>query len=165
MAGSEISDRHADSALTYEPAAGQRICLRPNTEPILRNPTSWVERNFKKPIWFTHCRLTRASLYPHKLQKLKWCFRTAETHKRYDYNSSHVQPQSFAIEQWQSAVNQVQSSQRWVEPNQCSVPKHLKLSQGTTYPVEGLPRWTGPTHHRHLCCCAIKIQKCIKHLS
>jgi len=39
MAGSEIPDRPADSALTYEPVAGLRICLRPNTEPILRNPT------------------------------------------------------------------------------------------------------------------------------
>jgi len=42
MAGSEISDCHTDSALTYEPAAGQRICLRPNTEPILRNTTCWA---------------------------------------------------------------------------------------------------------------------------
>ena len=57
MAGSEIPDRHA------EPAAGQRICLRPNTEPILRNPTCWAQ--FKEPIWFTFCCLTRASLYPH----------------------------------------------------------------------------------------------------
>jgi len=31
---------------------------------------------------------------------------------------------SFATEQWQSAVNQVQNSQRWVEPNQRSVPNH-----------------------------------------
>jgi len=63
MAGSEISDRHTDSALSYEPAAGQRICLRPNTEP------TWqilpVERDFNDPLWFTHCWLTRASLYPH----------------------------------------------------------------------------------------------------
>ena len=58
----------------------------------------------------------------HTLQRLKRCFRTAETHKRYDYNSSHVLSQSFATEQWQSAVNQVQSSQRWVEPNQRSIP-------------------------------------------
>jgi len=42
MAGSEIPDRHADSALIYEPAAGQRICLRPNTKPILRNVTCWA---------------------------------------------------------------------------------------------------------------------------
>jgi len=33
MAGSEIA---------YESAAGQRICLQPNTEPILRNPTCWA---------------------------------------------------------------------------------------------------------------------------
>jgi len=39
----EIPDRHTDSASTYEPAAGQRICLRPNTEPILRNPTCWAQ--------------------------------------------------------------------------------------------------------------------------
>jgi len=58
----------------------------------------------------------------HTLQKLKRCFRTAETHKRYDNNSSHVRSQSFATEHWQSAVNQVQSSQRWVEPNQGSAP-------------------------------------------
>ena len=58
----------------------------------------------------------------HTLQKLKRWFRTAETHKRYDYDSSHVQTHSFVTEQWQSAVNQVQSSQRWVEPNQRSVP-------------------------------------------
>ena len=58
----------------------------------------------------------------HTLQKLKRCFRTAERHKRYDYNSSHVQSQSFGTEQWPSAANQVQSSQRWVEPNQRSVP-------------------------------------------
>jgi len=62
MAGSDIPDRHADSALTYEPAAGQRIYLLPNTELILRNPP--VQRNFKEPLWFTHCCLTRASLYP-----------------------------------------------------------------------------------------------------
>ena len=43
MAGSEIPDRHDDSALTYEPATGQRIDLRPNTEPILRNPTCWAQ--------------------------------------------------------------------------------------------------------------------------
>ena len=49
-------------------------------------------------------------------------FRTAETHKRYDYNSCHVQSHSFTTEQWQSAVNQVQSSQRGVETNQRSVP-------------------------------------------
>ena len=49
-------------------------------------------------------------------------FRTAETHKRYDYNSCHVQPHSFATEQWQSAVNQVQSSQSGVETNQRSAP-------------------------------------------
>jgi len=29
--------------MTYEPAAGQRICLRPITEPILRNPTCRVQ--------------------------------------------------------------------------------------------------------------------------
>jgi len=55
-------------------------------------------------------------------QKLKWCFRTVETRKRYDYNRSHVRSKSFATEQWQSAVSQVQSSQRWVELNQRSVP-------------------------------------------
>jgi len=38
-AGSEIPDRYTDSLLTYEPTAEQRICLRPNTEPILGNPT------------------------------------------------------------------------------------------------------------------------------
>ena len=54
---------------------------------------------------------------PHTLQRLKRCFRTAETHKRYDYNSSHVRSQSFATEQWQSALSQVQSAQRWVELN------------------------------------------------
>jgi len=43
MAVSEIPDCHADSALTYESAAGQRICLRPNTEPILRKPTCWAQ--------------------------------------------------------------------------------------------------------------------------
>jgi len=43
MTGSEIPDRHADSALSYEPAAGQRICLRPNTEPILRKTTCWAQ--------------------------------------------------------------------------------------------------------------------------
>jgi len=43
MAGSEIPDRQDDSALTYEPAAGQRICLLPNTESILRNPTCWEQ--------------------------------------------------------------------------------------------------------------------------
>jgi len=45
MAGSEIPDRHDDSALTYEPepAAGQRICLLPNTEPIMRNPACWEQ--------------------------------------------------------------------------------------------------------------------------
>ena len=58
----------------------------------------------------------------HTLQTLKWCFRTAETQKCYDYNCSHVRSQSFATGQWQSAVNQVQSSQRWVEPNQLNVP-------------------------------------------
>jgi len=50
----------------------------------------------------------------------------AETHKRYDCNSSHVLSQSFATEQWQFAIYQIQRSQRWVElkqhsvPNQCS---------------------------------------------
>ena len=63
MAGSEIPDGHADSALTHEPAAGQRICLQPNTEPILRNPTCLAQ--FKEPVWFTLCCLTRAGLYPH----------------------------------------------------------------------------------------------------
>jgi len=58
----------------------------------------------------------------HTLQKLKRCFRTAEAQMRYDYNCSHVQSQSFETEQWHSTVNQVQSSQRWVEPNQRSVP-------------------------------------------
>ena len=48
--------------------------------------------------------------------------RTAETHKRYHYNSSHVQSQSFATQQWGPAVNQVQSSQRSVKSNQRSVP-------------------------------------------
>jgi len=43
VAGSEISDRHADSALTFEPAAGQGICLWPNTEPILKNPNCWAQ--------------------------------------------------------------------------------------------------------------------------
>jgi len=43
MAGTEIPDRHDDSALTYEPSAGQQICLLPNTEPILRNPTCWEQ--------------------------------------------------------------------------------------------------------------------------
>jgi len=43
MTGSEIPDHHADSALTYEPAAEQRICLRPNTERILRIPTCWAQ--------------------------------------------------------------------------------------------------------------------------
>jgi len=43
MAGSEIPRLHADSALTYEPATGQRICLQPNTEAILRNPTCWAQ--------------------------------------------------------------------------------------------------------------------------
>jgi len=49
-------------------------------------------------------------------------FRTAETHKRHDYNSCHVQSHSFATEQWQSAVNQVQSPQRGVRTNHRSVP-------------------------------------------
>ena len=38
MVGSEIPDRHANSALTNKPTAGERICLWPNTESILRNP-------------------------------------------------------------------------------------------------------------------------------
>ena len=58
----------------------------------------------------------------HTLQRLKRFLRTTETHKRYHYNSSHVRSQSFATEQWQSAVICVESSQRWVEPNQRSVP-------------------------------------------
>jgi len=49
MAGSELPDRHDDFALTYEPAAGQRICLRPNTEPILRNPTNFKEATLRNP--------------------------------------------------------------------------------------------------------------------
>jgi len=48
MADSEIADSHTDSALTYEPAAGQRVCLWPNTEPILRNPTCWILRNLTR---------------------------------------------------------------------------------------------------------------------
>jgi len=46
---------------------------------------------------------------------------TAETHNRYDYSSSHVRSQSFATQQWQPADVLVQSSQRWVKPNQRSV--------------------------------------------
>jgi len=33
--------------------------------------------------------------------------RTAETHKRYDYNSLHVRSQSSATQQWQPTLNQV----------------------------------------------------------
>jgi len=80
-----------------------------------------VESNFKESLWLTHCCLVRTSLYPH-ITETKTMFRTAETHKRYDYNSCHVQSHSFTTEQWQSAVNQVQSSQRGVETNQRSVP-------------------------------------------
>ena len=97
MAGSEIPDRHTDSALSYEPAAGQRICT-------------------------------------HTLQRLKRCFRTAETHKRYDYNSSRARSQSFATEQWQTAVNQVQSSQRWVESNQGCVPNQYSNNRSFSRP-------------------------------
>jgi len=43
MGWSEVPDHHADSALTYEPAAGQWICLRQNTEQILRNPSCWAQ--------------------------------------------------------------------------------------------------------------------------
>ena len=75
-----------------------------------------AESNFKESLWFTHCCLARTSLYPH-ITETKTMFRTAETHKRYDYNSCHVQSHS-----WQSAVNQVQSSQRGVETKQRSVP-------------------------------------------
>ena len=71
----------------------------------------------------------------HTLQKLKRYFRTAETHKRYDYSGSHVRSQSFSTEKWQSAVYQVQSLQRWVEPNQCSVPNqcsNIRSFSGTS---------------------------------
>ena len=105
-----------------------------------------VERNFKKPLWFTHCCLTRASLYPH-ITETKRYFRTAETHKRYDYNSLHVQSQSFATEQWQSAANQVQSLQRWVEPNQRSVPNqcsNIRSFSGTSLPAQA--KFDRPRH-------------------
>ena len=59
----------------------------------------------------------------------------AETHKRYNYNSSNVRSQSFTTEQQLSAVDQVQSSQRWVEPNQSRVPNqcsNIRSLSGTS---------------------------------
>jgi len=63
-AGSEIPDRHPDCTLAYEPAAGQRICLRPNTEPILAQ----LKGN---PFGSHNCCLTHASLYPHATETTK----------------------------------------------------------------------------------------------
>ena len=83
----------------------------------------------------------------HTLQKLKRCFLTAETHKRYDYNSSHFRSQSFARGQWQSAVNQVQSSQRGVETNQRSVPNqcsNIKSFSGPSLSVHA--KFDRPRH-------------------
>jgi len=117
MTGSDIPDRHADSALT-NPQLGNRSVYGQTLNQ------SWeilpVQSNLRKPFG-SHTAALRVLVCAHTLQQLKRCFRTEETLKRYDYNSSHVRSQGFATEQWQSAVNQVQKSQRWVEPNQRSV--------------------------------------------
>jgi len=89
-AGSEIPDRHTDSLLilTYEPAAEQRICLRPNTEPILGNPICWAQLKGTPLVHTTAAWHTLVCT--HTLQKLQRCFRTAERHKRYK-----LRPQQF----------------------------------------------------------------------
>jgi len=87
----------------------------------------------------------------HTLQQLKRCFRTAETHKRYDYNSSHVRSQSFATEQWQSSVNQVQTSEKWVEPNQRSVPNQCSNIRSFSGPSLSLhAKFDQPRHPKNM---------------
>ena len=125
-----------------------------------------VERNFKKPLWFTHCCLTRASLYPH-ITETKTRFSKGRNTQalRLQQFMSDVRSQCFATEQWQSAVNQVRSSQRWVEPNQGSVPKqcsnirtfsgpslsaHARLDRPrqdwTDHAIQTTPRLDRPRH-------------------
>jgi len=58
-----------------------------------------------------------------------------------------VRSQSFATEQWQSAVNQVQSSQKWVEPNQRSAPNqcsNIKSLSGPSLPAHA--KFDRPRH-------------------
>ena len=73
--------------------------------------------------------------------------RTAETHECYDYNSSHVRSQSFATQQWQPAVNQIQSSQRWVKPNQRRVPNQCSNIRSFSGP--SLSAHAKPDRPRH----------------
>jgi len=113
-------------------------------KPGLADPTillTWQKQNDSiPPLWFTHCCLTPASLYPH-ITETKTRFsngRNTQALRLQHYNSSHVRSHSFATEQWQSAVNQVQSSKRWVEPNQGSVPNqcsNIRSFSGPSLPA------------------------------
>ena len=59
----------------------------------------------------------------------------------------HVRSQSFATEQWQSVVNQVQSSQRWVEPNQDSVPNQCGNIRNISVPsLSAQAKFDRPRH-------------------
>jgi len=147
MTGSDIPDRHADSALTNPKLGngsvyGQILNRSWETLPVqpnLRNPSG------------SHTAALHVLVCTRTLQQLKWCFRTAETHKRYDHNSSHVRSQSFATEQWQSAVNQAQSSQRWVELNQRSVPNqwsNIRSFSGPSLPPHA--KFDRPRHPKNM---------------
>jgi len=54
---------------------------------------------------------------------------------RHDYSSSHVRSQSFAIEQWQSALNQVQSRRGRLNPTKAVSRFNVAILGVFLYPV------------------------------
>jgi len=76
-----------------------------------------VECNFKEPLWFTHCCLTCASLYPH-ITETKTMFSNGR-------NAQALRLQQFTrtISKFRNRVMAIRckpctNSQKWVEPNQ-----------------------------------------------
>jgi len=147
MTGSDIPDRHADSALTNPQLGDGSVYCQ-----ILNR--SWetltVQPNLRDPFG-SHTAALHVLVCTHTLQQPNRCFRTAETHKRYDCNSSHVRSQSCPTEQWQPAVNQAQSSQRWAEPNQRSVPNqwtNITSFSGLSLPPHA--KFNRPRHPKNM---------------
>jgi len=112
-----------------------------------------VERNFREPLWFKRCCLTRASLYTH-ITETKTMFSNGRKTQslrlqQFTCTISKFRNRAMAI---RCKPSSLQSSQRWVEPNQRSVPNQCSNIRVFLDPIhQGMQNSTDHTIQNHVC--------------